>query len=132
MGLFKKKKPTKHYTDEPSPLGTPALYSLTQIFEELKYGRTAKDQLYLQECIDDLREGLTLIENKKMVKDTESLYNRLEKSDVELRFDALRLSERTAVTEGERVSVKTVNELIKDANVIFNYLKFGAQGQKQE
>lgn len=37
-----------------SPLDRPSAYPLQVIFEELKYGRPAASQQYLQKCIDEL------------------------------------------------------------------------------
>jgi len=38
------------------PLQKPVAYSLVDIFKELKYGRPARDQIFLQECIDNFEK----------------------------------------------------------------------------
>jgi hypothetical protein len=41
-----------------SPLKKPVCYSLIDIFKELKFGRPAESQIYLQKCIDELNENI--------------------------------------------------------------------------
>lgn len=38
-------------------LSAPSAHSLTECLEELKFGRPAADQKYLQEIIEDLEKG---------------------------------------------------------------------------
>jgi hypothetical protein len=45
-------------THADSPLKKPACYSLVDIFKELKFGRPAESQRYLQKCIDELSENI--------------------------------------------------------------------------
>ena len=45
-------------THADSPLKKPACYSLVDIFKELKFGRPAESQRYLQKCIDELNENI--------------------------------------------------------------------------
>lgn len=47
-GTFSQKVPYE------SPLNDPANHSLVDIFKELKFGRPAASQLYLQKCIEEL------------------------------------------------------------------------------
>ncbi len=42
-----------------SPLDRPSAYHLVDIFKELKFGRPAESQKYLQKCIEDMEANNT-------------------------------------------------------------------------
>lgn len=80
----------KDYYKRENPLSRPSAYTLTEIFEELKFGRPAESQQYLQECIDFLaKSGSDISKIKKYnSKKTEDLI--IQKDKLERKLNELK------------------------------------------